>query len=279
MFFFFSDNYTLQINPNSGLVNENHLEYFYFIGRVVGMAAYHNRLIDGFFIRPFYKMILNKPITLQDIEAVDIEYYKSMKFIMDTDDVDALDLTFTTESDVYGQKVEHELKPDGKNIKVTNENRKEFIDLVIQWRFVSRIEKQTNSFIKGFTEIVPRQCIQIFDPKEFELLLSGLGDVNIKDWQMNTVFKGEYNPHHRVINWFWMAMYSFPNELRLRFLQFVTGTSRVPMNGFAELQGSNGYQKFTIQSWGDYKQLPRAHTWYFILFFNFIYLIIIFFQK
>ncbi|CAF0831399.1 unnamed protein product [Brachionus calyciflorus] len=254
------DNYTLQINPNSGLVNENHLEYFHFIGRVIGMAAYHNRLIDGFFIRPIYKMILNKPITLQDIEAVDIEYYKSMKFIMDTDDVESLDLTFTSESDVFGQKVEHELKPDGKNIKVTNENKKEFIDLVIQWRFVSRIEKQTNSFIKGFTEIVPRQCIQIFDPKEFELLLSGLGDVNIKDWQMNTVFKGEYNQHHRVITWFWMAMYSFPNELRLRFLQFVTGTSRVPMNGFAELQGSNGYQKFTIQSWGDYKQLPRAHT-------------------
>lgn len=99
----YRDNYTLQINPNSGLVNENHLEYFYFIGRVVGMAAYHNRLIDGFFIRPFYKMMLGKPIILQDIEAVDIEYYKSMKFIMDTDDVESLDMTFTTETDVYGQ--------------------------------------------------------------------------------------------------------------------------------------------------------------------------------
>lgn len=254
------DNYTLQINPNSGLVNEHHLDYYYFIGRVVGMAAYHNRLIDGFFIRPFYKWMLNKPITLNDIEAVDIEYYKSMKYIMDTDDVECLEMTFTSDEDVYGQQVEHELKPNGKNIKVTNENKKEFIDLVIQWRFVHRMEKQMKSFMKGFNEIVPQRCIQIFDPKEFELLLSGLGDVNIKDWQINTIFKGEYNMQHRVIQWFWMAMYSFPNELRLRFLQFVTGTSRVPMNGFAELQGSNGYQKFTIQSWGDYKSLPRAHT-------------------
>ena len=123
-----SDNYTLQINPNSGLVNEHHLDYYHFIGRVVGMASYHNRLIDGFFIRPFYKMMLNKPITLQDIEAVDIEYYKSMQFIMDTDDVECLDLTFTSESDVYGQKIEHELKPGGKDIKVTNENKKDFIE-------------------------------------------------------------------------------------------------------------------------------------------------------
>ncbi len=110
------------------MVNEHHLDYYYFIGRVVGMAAYHNRLIDGFFIRPFYKMMLNKPINLQDIEAVDIEYYKSMQFIMDTDDVESLDLTFTSESDVYGQKIEHELKPGGKDIKVTNENKKEFIE-------------------------------------------------------------------------------------------------------------------------------------------------------
>lgn len=254
------DNYTLQINPNSGLVNEHHLDYYHFIGRVVGMAAYHNRLIDGFFIRPFYKWMLNKPINLNDIEAVDIEYYKSMKYIMDTDDVECLEMTFTSEEDVYGQQVEHELKPNGKNIKVTNENKKEFIDLVIQWRFVDRMKKQMLSFMKGFNEIIPQRCIQMFDPKEFELLLSGLGDVNIKDWQINTIIKGEYNMQHRVIQWFWMAMYSFPNELRLRFLQFVTGTSRVPMNGFAELQGSNGYQKFTIQSWGDYKSLPRAHT-------------------
>ena len=86
-------------------MNEHHLNYYYFIGRVVGMAAFHNRLIDGFFIRPFYKMMLNKPIVLQDIEAVDGEYYKSMKFIMDSNDeeLESLDLVFTSESDVYGQ--------------------------------------------------------------------------------------------------------------------------------------------------------------------------------
>lgn len=41
------DNYTLQINPNSGLCNEDHLSYFKFIGRVAGMAVYHGKLLDG----------------------------------------------------------------------------------------------------------------------------------------------------------------------------------------------------------------------------------------
>lgn len=49
------DNYTLQINPFSGLCNEDHLHYFKFIGRVAGMAVYHGKLLDAFFIRPFYK--------------------------------------------------------------------------------------------------------------------------------------------------------------------------------------------------------------------------------
>jgi hypothetical protein len=57
------------------------------------------------------------------------------------------------------------------------------------------------------------------------------------------------------------AVYSFNNEMRARLLQFVTGTSRVPMNGFAELYGSNGPQLFTIEKWGDPSKLPRAHTW------------------
>jgi E3 ubiquitin-protein ligase NEDD4 len=46
-FLFCSDDYTLQISPESGTYNENHLDYFRFIGRICGMAVYHNRLIDG----------------------------------------------------------------------------------------------------------------------------------------------------------------------------------------------------------------------------------------
>lgn len=55
--------------------------------------------------------------------------------------------------------------------------------------------------------------------------------------------------------------------MRSRLLQFVTGTSRVPMNGFKELYGSNGPQLFTIEKWGSRENLPRAHTWSANLFY------------
>ena len=57
------------------------------------------------------------------------------------------------------------------------------------------------------------------------------------------------------------ALLSFDTEMRARLLQFVTGTSRVPMNGFAHLYGSNGPQLFTIEKWGSVDAFPRAHTW------------------
>ncbi|XP_051235024.1 E3 ubiquitin-protein ligase NEDD4-like isoform X1 [Dicentrarchus labrax] len=254
-----TDNYTLQINPNSGLCNEDHLPYFKFIGRVAGMAVYHGKLLDAFFIRPFYKMMLQKPITLQDMESVDSEYFNSLMWILENDPTD-LDLRFTIDEELFGQTHQHELKPGGAEIVITNDNKKEYIHLVMQWRFVNRIQKQMSAFKEGFFELIPQDLIKIFDENELELLMCGLGDVDVNDWRENTKYKNSYCSNHVVIQWFWKTVLLMDAEKRIRLLQFVTGTSRVPMNGFAELYGSNGPQLFTIEQWGTREKLPRAHT-------------------
>lgn len=254
-----TDNYTLQINPNSGLCNEDHLSYFKFIGRVAGMAVYHGKLLDGFFIRPFYKMMLQKLITLHDMESVDSEYYSSLRWILENDPTE-LDLRFIIDEELFGQTHQHELKTGGSEVVVTNKNKKEYIYLVIQWRFVNRIQKQMAAFKEGFFELIPQDLIKIFDENELELLMCGLGDVDVSDWREHTKYKNGYTLNHQVIHWFWKAVLKMDAEKRIRLLQFVTGTSRVPMNGFAELYGSNGPQSFTVEQWGTPDKLPRAHT-------------------
>ncbi|XP_040198668.1 E3 ubiquitin-protein ligase NEDD4 isoform X2 [Rana temporaria] len=254
-----TDNYTLQINPNSGLCNEDHLSYFKFIGRVAGMAVYHGKLLDGFFIRPFYKMMLQKAITLTDMESVDSEYYNSLQWILENDPTE-LDLRFTVDEELFGQTRQHDLKPSGSEIVVNNKNKREYIHLVIQWRFVNRVQKQMTSFKEGFFELIPQDLIKIFDENELELLMCGLGDVDVNNWRENTKYKNSYSAGHQVIQWFWKAVLMMDAEKRIRLLQFVTGTSRVPMNGFAELYGSNGPQLFTVEKWGTPEKLPRAHT-------------------
>ena len=226
-----SDNYTLQINPNSALCIENHLRYFHFIGRIAGMAVFHKRLLDGFFIQPFYKMMLYEPVTLRDMEQVDIEYYNSLKWIKENDPA-CLELTFVAESEVFGQIVENQLKPGGANIPVNNENKLEYIDLVIKERFNSRIKSQMESFLEGFNNVIPLKKLKMFDAGELELLLGGVGSINVDDWRKNTLYKGGYHEDHQVICWFWNLVTTFGDEMRSRLLQFTTGTSRVPMNGF-----------------------------------------------
>lgn len=111
------------------------MQYFFrscdrFIGKVAGMAVYHGKLLDAFFIRPFYKMMLQKPIDLRDMESVDMEYYNSLLWIKENDP-NALMLTFCLDEETFGHTSQRELKPNGANIEVTNDNKDEYIRLVI----------------------------------------------------------------------------------------------------------------------------------------------------
>ena len=226
-----TDNYTLQINPNSGICSEEHLVWFRFIGRIAGMAAFHKKLINAFFIRPFYSMMLGKTIKLADMESVDIEFYNSLCWIRDNNPED-LCLTFEVDDNVFGEQVSKELVPGGKDIDVTDKNKMEYIGRVIHWRFEQRVKEQMDSFLAGFHEVIPADSIKVFDEGELELLLGGIGSINVKDWKDHTEYK-KYTAEDAVVQWFWRLVLSFGDEMRSRLLQFVTGTSRVPMNGFA----------------------------------------------
>jgi len=121
------DNYTLQISPRSG-VNPEHLNYFKFIGRIVGLAIFHRRYLNACFISSFYKMVLTKKIALSDLESVDAELYRSMKWMLDNDITDVIDATFSLQETRFGELVTIELKPGGVDIGVTEENKQEFVE-------------------------------------------------------------------------------------------------------------------------------------------------------
>lgn len=90
-------------------------------------------------------------------------------------------------------------------------------------------------------------------------------DIDLDDWKKNTVYRGAFaaqGDEHPVIQMFWEAMQEATVEDRARFLQFVTGTSRVPVQGFSCLQGVDGNIKlFTIESVPlELSVFPHAHT-------------------
>lgn len=83
-------------------------------------------LFAAFFIRPFYKMMLGKSIELKDMESVDSEYYNSLLWIKENDPTE-LELTFSVDEDNFGITSQHDLKPNGADVHVTNDNKDEYI--------------------------------------------------------------------------------------------------------------------------------------------------------
>ncbi|XP_072512413.1 E3 ubiquitin-protein ligase HUWE1 isoform X5 [Salminus brasiliensis] len=254
------DRVTYTINPSSHC-NPNHLSYFKFVGRVVAKAVYDNRLLECYFTRSFYKHILGKSVRYTDMESEDYPFFQGLVYLLEND-VSTLgyELTFSTEVQEFGVCEVRDLKPNGANILVTEENKKEYVHLVCQMKMTGAIRKQLAAFLEGFYEIIPKRLISIFTEQELELLISGLPTIDIDDLKANTEYH-KYQSSSIQIQWFWRALRSFDQADRAKFLQFVTGTSKVPLQGFAALEGMNGIQKFQIhRDDRSTDRLPSAHT-------------------
>jgi E3 ubiquitin-protein ligase HUWE1 len=148
----------------------------------------------------------------------------------------------------------------GADIVVTDENKLSYVRYMAIHRMTVAIQDQIKSFISGFFELIPKELISIFDAQELELLISGLPDIDIDDLRANTEYK-EYKQSDDVITWFWNVVRSLSKEEKALFLQFVTGTSKVPLEGFKLLRGSTGVCRFSIhKEYGGPHLLPCAHT-------------------
>lgn len=136
-----------------------------------------------------------------------------------------------------------------------------FWRLITEWRIQKRVEEQFQAFITGFHELIPADLVNVFDERELELLIGGIADIDVEDWKKHTDYRG-YTENDEVIQNFWKCIRSWDAEQKSRLLQFATGTSRIPVNGFKDLQGSDGPRRFTIEKAGEPNQLPKSHTWY-----------------
>lgn len=254
-----SDRTTFHPNRLSG-VNSEHLMFFKFIGRIIGKALYEGRVLDCHFSRAVYKKILGKTVSIKDMETLDLDYYKSLVWMLENDITDIITETFSIESDDFGESKIIDLIENGRNIPVTEENKQEYIQLVVEYRLTGSVEEQLENFLKGFHDIIPAELVSIFTEQELELLISGLPDINVDDWKANTEYHN-YTTSSPQIQWFWRAVRSFDQEEQAKLLQFVTGTSKVPLNGFKELEGMNGFSRFNIhKDYGNKDRLPSSHT-------------------
>jgi E3 ubiquitin-protein ligase NEDD4 len=90
-----------------------------------------------------------------------------------------LDENFTTTEDRFGEMFTIDLKPGGADIALTEENKKEYVDLVVEYCTSKRVKDQFDAFMRGFNELIPQDLINIFDERELELLIAGVSEIDM----------------------------------------------------------------------------------------------------
>ena len=105
--------------------------------------------------------------------------------------------------------------------------------------------------------MIPQKDLSMFSPNELDLLICGVPEVDVDDMEKNCVITRPLTKDSDVVKFFFSAIRKWSSEDLAKLLLFITGSSQIPIGGFATLKDSH---PITIQPGGDADRLPVAHT-------------------
>ncbi|XP_021944995.1 apoptosis-resistant E3 ubiquitin protein ligase 1 isoform X2 [Folsomia candida] len=247
-------------NPNSRWK----AKHYEMAGKIIGKCLYesslgsaYRQMVKAKLSRSFLAQLIGLRVSYKYFEQDDPELYlRKVKFILEND-VDGMELTFSEEEyDPMGKLIKTvDLVPDGSKIIVTNENKREYLNALAQYRLATKAKPQVDAFLKGLNEVVPDELLSIFDENELELLMCGTSEYSVTELREHHVVSGATGDFRKVLDWFWTAVANMTEEEKARLLQFTTGCSQLPPGGFRELS-----PLFQITPAPTFGNLPTAHT-------------------
>ncbi|CUT99271.1 ubiquitin protein ligase [Echinococcus multilocularis] len=261
--FLCNDDHALYPNPDVGALMEDNEAHYTFLGAILSKAIYEGMVVDLQFAPFFLAKIIspNKSLSVDfnHLRSLDRELYRQLCRLKSYEgDVRDLELDFTIVQHVYGKNTVVELKPGGASIPVTNASRVEYINLVANYKLNKQILRQSMAFISGMASVLDLKWLQLFDPEELQIVISGTHtDIDVDDWIQNTQFVGDMTDEHnqKTINLFWAFVRDLAENQKRNLIRFVTASSRPPMFGFGFL-----HPPFTIQLTSDTSHYPTAST-------------------
>ena len=257
-------------DPNYGMFNYNSKTRLYWfnhysfepkikyelIGTIFGLAIYNNTILDVKLPLAVYKKLLGINPSLEDLKECDKELYKNLDYILKQNNPkleEELDTNFTVIDDKFGEKIIIPLKQNGNEIMINNLNKEEYVKLYIDWFFNKSIDEFFKSFEKGFYKVFHKSLIKILSPEELELIICGTQYLDFYELKRACKYE-EYEYDSESIKYLWEILLDFNQEEKKKFLSFVTGCDRAPIDGLGALT-------IVVSNGGtDLNQLPTAHT-------------------
>ncbi|XP_064458774.1 probable E3 ubiquitin-protein ligase HERC4 isoform X2 [Ornithodoros turicata] len=235
---------------------------YYLIGIVCGLAIYNFTIIALPFPLALYKKLLKQQTKLVDLRGLSPTLAKSLQDLLDYqgDDIEnTFFLTFEVTVDHYGTMRNYELKEGGRNIKVTKENRQEYVNLYVDFILNTSVHRSFSAFAEGFYKVCTSKVLDLFHAQELMILVVGSENYDWNELEKNAQYKNEFHRNHPTVRTFWRVFHGLDYEEKKKFLLFLTGSDRIPIMGMSEI-------KLVIQPMkvGD-DHLPVAHTCFNLL--------------
>jgi len=254
--------HTLVVRPCTG-----RFEDFYSLGRLLASAVIRGERVPLHFSRAAWKLLIGTPIEAADVYAIDPQFFTHrIAAVLEPGGLKVMEevlgepLTFmSAESPLC--PVAMELVPGGLDKLVTDENKVEYVAKLCEFYLCGQVGREWQLIGEGFEEILPRKALAEhgIKHKDIELLIAGLPAIDVDDWKEHTAVDGPLfgtAVGDKMQTWFWEVVEHFGDERRAKLLQFATGSSRVPGEGFKGLKPS-----FCLYlADGSPGQLPTAST-------------------
>ncbi|PNH11212.1 E3 ubiquitin-protein ligase [Tetrabaena socialis] len=254
-----------------------------FMGLMFGKALYEGILLPVPFAHFFVSRLQGRQPLFDDLATLDPELHKNLLMVKRYEgEVADLGLTFSAETDFFGSAVHHELLPGRGDEPVTNDSRLLYCHLLADWHLNGKLGPPATAFARGLFNLIPQASLRLFNPREFNQLLSGAAAegpggggaaaLDVSDMRRWARYSGGYKHDSTTIKLFWAVIKELTPPQQAALLRFVTSCSRPPLGGFQYLQPPLTLHKvdcdaglFAAIGGRDVDRLPSASTCYNML--------------
>lgn len=230
---------------------------FNLLGTIIGLAIYNGVILPIKFPCVMYKKLQELATSVEDLKEIMPQEYQSLmrlkELVAAGEDIEDCCLTFSVTYNKFDAQVTEDLITDGRNIPVTSENFDNYVKLYVDWYLNKSVDKMFDAFKKGFDKLCHRPEFKIFTPDELQVLVSG---EDVFDWdalRLGTKYIEGYKETSTSVKMFWEIFNELPEEKKVKFLLFSTGTDKAPVGGLAQTH-------LVIQRSADDTKLPVSHT-------------------
>ncbi|XP_043933675.1 probable E3 ubiquitin-protein ligase HERC1 isoform X2 [Protopterus annectens] len=249
-------------NPSAS--SDEHLMQFRFLGILMGVAIRTKKPLDLHLAPVIWKQLCCIPLTVEDLEEVDLLYVQTLNSILHAEDGGITEDNFHEMiplDSFVGQSADGKMVPiipGGSSIPLTFSNRKEYVERAVDYR-LHEMDRQVAAVREGMSWIIPVPLLSLLTAKHLEQMVCGMPEISV-DVLKKVVRYREVDEQHQLVQWFWQTLEEFSNEERVLFMRFVSGRSRLPANP-ADIS-----QRFQIMKVDrPFDSLPTSQTCFFQL--------------